>query len=138
MIIAQTTSLTHVVDHSVIYIILCLLLSVWFVIVIIKELKGHLHVKNTNHNGENMQKIAIGKTKLVFIKCCKDLEKISLGNPDAEGQIHSDMMIQMQTLLNLKTTFVQQDSIVLKLFVPIAVLLLPGQNLQNQNHQQTF
>jgi len=49
-----------------------------------------------------------------------------------------NMMIQMQTLLNLKTTFMQQYSIVLKLFVPLVVLLLPGQNLQNQNHQQTF
>jgi hypothetical protein len=85
-----------------------------------------------------MQKIAIAKTKLGFVECCKGLVKISLGNPDTEGPIHSDMMIQMQTLLNLKTTFVQQGSIVLKLFVPLVVLLLPGQTLQNQNHQQTF
>ena len=128
MIIAQMTSPTLVVDHYVIDITLCFLLSAWSVIVIIKELKGHLHVKNTNHNGENMQKIAITKTKLEFVECCKDLVKICLGIPDAEDQIHSDMMIQMQTLLHLQTTFVQQDSIVLKLFVPLVVLLLPGRS----------
>ena len=54
------------------------------------------------------------------------------------AQICSNMKIQMQTLLHLQTTFVQQDSIVLKLFVPLVVLLLPEQSLQNQNHQQTF
>ena len=78
------------------------------------------------------------KTKLEFVKCYKDLVKISLGNPHTENQIHSNMMIQMQTLLHLQTTFVQQDSIVLKLFVHLVVLLLPGQSLQNLNHQQTF
>ena len=61
MTIAQMTSPTHVVDHCVIYIILCWLLSAWFVVVIIKELKEHLLVKNTNHNGENIQKVAIVK-----------------------------------------------------------------------------
>jgi len=91
-----------------------------------------------NGSAPNLVKVAYDKTKLGFVKCCKDLVKISLGNPEAEGQTHSNMMIQMQTLLNLKTTFVQQGSIVLKLFVPLVVLLLPGQNLQNQDHQQTF
>jgi hypothetical protein len=138
MMIAQMNSPTLVVDHYVIYITLGLLLSAWSVIVLIKELKGHLHVKNTSHNGENMQKIAIAKTKLEFVECCKDLVKICHGSQDVEDQIHSNMMIQMQTLLHLQTTFVQQDSIVLKLFVPLVVLLLPGQSLQNRNHQQTF
>ena len=132
------TSPTLVEDHYVIYITLCYLLDAWSVIATIKELKGHSHVKNTNHNGENIQKIAIAKTKLEFVECCKDLVKISLGNPHTEHQMSSNMMIQMQTLLYLQTTFVQQDSIVLKLFVPLVVLLLPGQSLQNQNHQQTF
>ena len=58
MIIAQKTSPTHMVDLCVIYIILCWLLSAWSAIVIIKELKGHLLVKNTNHNGETIQKVA--------------------------------------------------------------------------------
>jgi hypothetical protein len=138
MKIAQMISPTLVVDHYVMCITLCFLLSAWSVIVIIKELKGHLHVKNINHNGENMQKIAIAKTKLEFVGCCKDPVKICHGNPHTEHQMHSDMMIQMQTPLHLQTTFVQQDSIVLKLFVPLVVLLLPGQSLQNQNHQQTF
>ena len=48
------TSPTFVVDHYVMYTILCFLLGAWSVIVIIKKLKGHLHVKNTNHNGENI------------------------------------------------------------------------------------
>ena len=62
MMIAQMNSPTPGVDYYVIYITFYLLLSAWFVIVIIKGLKGHLHVKNTNHSGKNMQKIAIAKT----------------------------------------------------------------------------
>ena len=129
---------TLIVDPYVIYITLCFLLSAWFMIVIIKELKGHLHVKNISHNGKNMQKIAIANTKLEFVECCKDLVRICLGSPHIEHKIHSDMMTQTRILLHLQITFAPQDSIVLKLFVPLVVLLLPGQSLQNQNHQQTF
>ena len=61
-----------------------------------------------------------------------------LGNPNAKGQIHNDMMIQMKIHHHLKTTFVLLDSIVLRLFVHLVVLLLPGQGLQDQNPQQIF
>ena len=84
MMIALMTSPTLVEDHYVICITLCFLLSARSMIVIIKEMKGHLHVENTNHNGKNMQKIAIAKTKLEFVECCKGLVKISLGTPNIE------------------------------------------------------
>jgi len=64
--------------------------------------------------------------------------KIILGNANAEGQIHNDMMIQMKIHHHLKTTFELLDSIVLRLFVRLVVLLLPGQSLQDQNPQQIF
>ena len=64
--------------------------------------------------------------------------RIILGSLIAEGQIPNNMMIHMQTKDQLKITSVQLDSIVLKLFVRLVVLLLHGQSLQNQNRQQIF
>jgi len=85
-----------------------------------------------------MQRVAIAKIKLESVECYKDQMRIILGNPNVEGQIHNDMMTQIQIHHHLKTTFVQLDSIVLKLFVHLVVLLLPGQSLQDQNLLQTF
>ena len=45
MTIAQMTSPTHVVDHCVIYIILCWLLSAWFMVVIINMIKMETHIQ---------------------------------------------------------------------------------------------
>jgi len=92
------------------------------VIAIIKGLKGHLPVMPIDQNGENMQKIANAKTKLEFVECYKDLVRIMLGNPIAEGQIHNDMMNPMQIQHHLQTISVQIDSIVLRLFVLLVVL----------------
>ena len=47
-------------------------------------------------------------------------------------------LIKTQNHSHLPITFVQLDSIVLKLLLHLVVLLLHGKSFQNQNHQQIF
>jgi hypothetical protein len=129
---------TLVVDLYVMNIAYTLLLNAWFAIVIANVWKEHLHVKHIDQSGVNMQRIAIDITKLESIECYNDLMRITPGNLIAEGQIHNNMMIQIQIHHHLQIIFVQVDSIVLKLFVHLVVLLLPGQSFQSQNHRQIF
>jgi hypothetical protein len=85
-----------------------------------------------------MQKTANATTKLESAKCYNGLGRIILGSLITEGQISNNMMIQMQSHVHLQISFVQLDSIVLKLFAHFVVLLLHEQSLQSQNHQQLF
>ena len=85
-----------------------------------------------------MQRTANTTIKLESAGCYNALGRIILGSQIAEDQILNNMMIQMQNHENPPITFVQVDSTVLKLLLHLVVLLLLGQSLQNQNHQQIF
>ena len=101
-----------------------------------KRLQAHKHVKDIENNGINMFNVIRGKHWLDQEEYFKDKMNIYLGNLQYR-QITSPMM---SPLLKLKETIIllQITSTVLKSYVLHVVLLLHGQSLQKQSHQQIY
>ena len=136
MITAFQNLQTREVDHFVLCMNICMERNVVLGIAMSKRLQAHKHVKDIKYNGINMFKVIVGKHLPEQEGYCKGKMNIYLGSLQYK-QINSPMtsllLIFRETIILLQIT-----STVLKPYVPHVVLLLHGQSLQKQSHQQIY
>ena len=100
----------------------------------IQKVAGTQVCEAIKHNGIGMLNIIIGIPLLEQEECCKDQINNYLGNLQYRGFINlmmSLLLISQETIISLQIT-----STVCKPYVLHVVLLLHGQHLQKQSHQQ--